>query len=100
MVENPRVTATDDPELAKRLGLTEWDEEHGQYVAPSDSDEHNSDEPDDDSTTEVERTDGSEVLTGAEGAGAEGAGAEGLQETGPGGDAFVIDSRDEEDQPR
>ncbi len=28
------VTATDDPELAKRFGLTEWDEARGQYVAP------------------------------------------------------------------
>jgi len=32
----PGITATDDEALAKRLGLTEWDDELGQYVAPRD----------------------------------------------------------------
>lgn len=31
-----RVRATDDEKLARELGLTEWDEDRGQYVAPSD----------------------------------------------------------------
>lgn len=31
-----KITATDDPELAQRHGLTKWDEELGQYVAPTD----------------------------------------------------------------
>jgi hypothetical protein len=30
---NPTIRATDDPELAKRLGLTHWDPDRGQYTA-------------------------------------------------------------------
>jgi hypothetical protein len=33
--DNPRVTATDDEALAKRLGFTEWDADLGQWVAPA-----------------------------------------------------------------
>jgi hypothetical protein len=32
--QNLRINATDDPELAKLHGLTEWDESRGQYVRP------------------------------------------------------------------
>lgn len=31
---NPTIRATDDPELAKRLGLTQFDKARGQWVAP------------------------------------------------------------------
>jgi len=32
--QNATIEATDDPELAKQHGLTEWNEARGQFVAP------------------------------------------------------------------
>lgn len=35
MTTPDKINATDDPQLAKANGLTEWDEERQQYVAPA-----------------------------------------------------------------
>jgi len=41
-----RITATDDPKLAQQHGLTEWDDERGQYVAPRPASEDGTTDPD------------------------------------------------------
>lgn len=38
---NPRVTASANPVVAKRHGLTKWDRNRGQYVAPEPEDTTN-----------------------------------------------------------
>lgn len=51
--QNATVEATDDPALAQQYGLTEFDDERGQYVAlaESESDWLDDDEVDDDEPT-------------------------------------------------
>lgn len=54
--QEPRVTATDDPELAKRLGFTVWDDDRQQYVAPPESTSERSDDDGDGSSVKVDTT--------------------------------------------
>lgn len=54
--QEPRVIATDDPELAEQLGFTEWDDDRQQYVAPAKDTSERPDDDGDGSTVEVDTT--------------------------------------------